>query len=61
LDITPVLLQSHGLGGMEKSLPSAECLVPPAAGSIFQSTGVRRQLALSPAELSPARSGKTSG
>jgi hypothetical protein len=61
LDIAPVLLQSHRLGRMGKPLPSAERLVPPATDSLFQSPGLRWQLALSPTELSTAHSGKTPG
>lgn len=54
LEFAPRLLQPHGLGRMGKSLSSAELLVPPAAGAILRPSGLRRQLALSSAELPAA-------
>jgi hypothetical protein len=56
LGIEPRLLQSHRLGEMGKSISSAELLVPPAPRLLQQPSRIRRQLALSPAQLSAAES-----
>ena len=60
LGIAPRLLQPRRLGRMGKSLSSAERLVPTSTGCVYQSPRLWRQLALSPAELSPACSATTS-
>jgi hypothetical protein len=56
LGIEPRLLQSHRLGKMGESVSAATSLVSSAACVLQQPSRIRRQLGLSPAELSSAES-----
>src|SRR6478752_7718709 len=60
LGISPLLLQPHCVGRLEKSIPSTDHLVPPATGSLYGQTGIWRQLALPSTELSPPDAGSSS-